>query len=285
MPTLILLVSLCLCGSTAPARENERQLDWQALQERGCVTQGVVAPADAVTPHASLHVASTGSEEMTFQVLALDDPGVATPRFSLSGTLRHEDVAGRGELAMWAHYPGGQISGVWTGARNGPARAMEGTSGWREFSLLIDAPAEWGPPSRLILNVKLPGQGEVWIGPLSLVDHPMGWWTASGAYAWWIGTALLVIIVLAFEGFLLSLARKGRARTGVTLGMAAALAFGVCLLGAGALAAACGRPGIPPVPTVVAGLLVAATAALCLARARRHYGRHELRRIDAMDAV
>jgi hypothetical protein len=199
--------------------------------------------------------------------------------------VRHEEVSGRGSLELWAHFPGGQLCSARTESSSGPARYLEGTSQWREFALLIDAPAAWGKPNRLVLNVGLPGPGTVWLGSLSLVGHPAGWRATLGRYGWWIAGAVAAIIALAFDAFVLAFARKGRARTGVTLGLIAMLLCGACLLVAGALAAACGRRGMPPAPAAVAGSLVAVMAGLGFLRARRLYGERELRKMNAMDAM
>ena len=285
MRSLILLISLCLCSPVALAREAEQQLDWKSLREQGCLTQGVIVPSDSVTPFDSLRVASTGGQQVTIQILALEDPGVRTRRFSLRGKLRHEEVSGRGYLELWAHFPGGEVSSVHTLSQDGPTRYLEGTSGWREFTLPLNAPPSWGTPNRLVLNVSLPGPGLVWLGPLSLVSHAVGWRATLREHAWWIAAGVAATIVLAFEALLLGLARKGKARAAVTFGLIAAFALGACLLAGGVVAATLRRLDLPLAQAVLAGLLVAGTAGVGLIWARRRYDQGELRKMDAMDAV
>jgi hypothetical protein len=285
MARLILLVSLCLCGQASLARCNERPLDWHGLREQGCITQGVIVPAEGPAAFDSLRVANTGSEPSTIQVLVLEDPPVTARRFSLTGTLRYEEISGRGSLELWAHFPGGQVASASTQASAGPSRYLEGTSEWREFVLLIDAPAAWGRPGRLVLNVSLPGPGTVWLGPLSLVGHPMGWRALLSLYGWWIVGGVWAAALLATEAFLLGLAGRGRARAAVTVGLIAAFLCGAAMFVGGVVAAARLQPTFLSASAVLAGLVVATIAGLGLLRARRLYGEQELRKIDAMDAV
>jgi len=117
-----------------------------------------------------LKIENTTSTPMSVTVLTIDQPQIAGPRYRLSGRLRYENVEGAGYLEMWNHFPGGGQYFSRTLGDQGPMMKLKGTSGWRSFVLPFDATGA-PSPTRLVVNVVLPGRGTVYLGPLELSDE------------------------------------------------------------------------------------------------------------------
>src|SRR2546422_6856077 len=70
-------------------------------------------------------------------------------------------------------------------AAQGPRAALHGESSWRRFELPFDISGASQAPSRLEINLMLPGRGAVWLGPMHLQRATAqaeaaqgGWWSA-----------------------------------------------------------------------------------------------------------
>src|SRR5262249_8964656 len=142
---------------------------WDELQKAGKVSGGTVMPPEPGSSFYRLKVAgSKGGGSVN--VLTIDQPGITASNYALSGQVRYEQVDGVGELELWNHFPtGGQYFSRTLG-ETGPMQKLHGTSGWRSFTLPFDA-KDAPAPTRLVLNVVLPGPGIAYLGPVTLTEE------------------------------------------------------------------------------------------------------------------
>src|SRR5439155_23867059 len=135
------------------------------------------------TPGAEGRTADTGPT--SFHLVTIDHPQIAGPRYVVSGEARHRDVEGQCYLGMWTVFPDGRRFFTRTLAAQGPRAALHGESSWRRFELPFDISGASQAPSRLEINLMLPGRGAVWLGPMHLQRATAqaeaaqgGWWSA-----------------------------------------------------------------------------------------------------------
>src|SRR5207247_60213 len=69
---------------------------------------------------------------------------------------------------MWSVFPNGERFFSRTLATQGTLAALHGESSWRRFELPFFLSGTTQTPSRLEINLVLPGRGTVWLGPLRL---------------------------------------------------------------------------------------------------------------------
>src|SRR5207244_6478404 len=67
----------------------------------------------------------------------------------------------------------------------GPMAKLTGTSDWRAFSLPFNAKGASSRPSKLVVNVQLPGKGSVFLRNLKLVQSTSFDGAATQTGAWW----------------------------------------------------------------------------------------------------
>ena len=259
-------------------------LAWDALQKSGRVVAGTVRPADAATPFATLQIEGAG-QPRTITVLTIDAPEVSGSRYEVSGQVRYDEVEGAGYLEMWSHFPGGGQYFSRTLGESGPMMKLQGSSGWRRFTLPFDATGAPGPPTRLVINVTLQGRGVVHLGPLTLGSQD----GAADAGAWWqdqmggwigaVGGSAIGALG-ALIGLLTSL---GRARRFVTAAAMGLVAGGSAAFLAGVVALAQSQPYAVYYPLLLGGLLGAVIPLGLLPAIRRRYEEMELRAMRAQD--
>ena len=257
---------------------------WDALQKSGQTTTGTVRSADERTPFATLRVEGTGQPRST-TVLTIDAPRITSSRYAITGQVRYDDVEGAGSLEMWNHFPDGGQYFSRTLAETGPMMKLHGTSGWRPFTLPFDATGAASGPSRLIVNVALPGRGVVTLGPLTLAsqegaDETRAWWPdRTGG---WIGAVAGSVVgsIGALIGVLTSL---GRARRVVTAAATALVAVGVVAFLAGIVALSRSQSYAVYYPLLLCGFLGAVIPLGLLPTIRRRYQDLELRAMRAQD--
>jgi hypothetical protein len=205
--------------------------------------------------------------------------------YSLVGQVRYEAVEGRGYLEMWSVFADGSRYFSRSLAAAGPTAALTGTSSWRAFALPF-ALNGGAAPVRLEVNLVLPGQGAVWIGPMQLeglvgvADAGSVWWNdrTAGAVGG-IGGSLLGVLGAGL-GILMA---RGRGRVfviGVLWGLRVVGSAGLVV---GAVAVASSQPYAVWYPVTLSGGLCLALGLVLMPVARRRYAETELRRIRAID--
>jgi hypothetical protein len=224
----------------------------------------------------------------SFHLITIDHPPIAGPAYALTGQIRHEGVEGQGYLEMWSLFPDGQRFFSRTLASQGPLAALHGDSPWRPFGLPFDLTGASQVPSRLEINVVLPGRGTVWLGPLHLGQSSAPAGTALGG--WWserFGTlvgAMLGSVVGVVGAIIGLLGGRGKARRLVVALLVGMIAVSGGLVLLGAAAASIAQPRHVWYPLLAIGGASGIIALVILPAMRRRYAADELRRIQAMDA-
>jgi hypothetical protein len=283
MRWLIVALSGLVAFSGAAAEEVLRELTWTTVP-----AAGTVLPADATTGFARLRVSSPDGRPVRLPVLRIPGPGISGFPYAITGTVRHEGVAGQGYLELWSVFPdGGRYFSRTLGA--GPLRALEGRSDWRPFVLPFFAEPATPRPVSLELNVVLPGAGVVELGPLRLVQYRPGEDPLAVAGAWWSDRAGGLVgglggAALGGVGALAGwLAARGKARR-LVVGLASAVVtLGLLALLAGGVAWMRGQPYAVYYPLLLGGALGAGLFGAMLGVLRRRYAEVELRRMRAVD--
>jgi hypothetical protein len=170
---------------------------------------------------------------------------------------------------------------------------LSGTSHWRAFTLPFDSTGGSGSPTRLEINIFLPAQGTVFLGPVKLVEYT-GSFASMGiasSNAWWSDRAAGMIggigggVLGCLGGLLGWLAWKGQARRFVVAASWVLIGLGVAL-GVGAVVALSEKqPYAVWFPLVLGGVLLLGIIPFRLRNFLKHYEDLELRRMTAIDAM
>lgn len=279
-------------ASAASAQETVATHDWKVVQQSG---QGA-ASGTVVTNDGKL-VLQIGSTDAGFEtrLLTITNPPISKPLYAITGQIKYENVSGDGYLEMWNYFPplkAGMPEGKFfsrTLAEYGDMKKIHGTSDWRNFILPFNSEGASGAPTRLEVNLVLPGKGNVYVGPLKVVTYEPnqlgaivrgGWTNGIGP---WIG--ILAVPLVGCFGLLLGwLAKNGRARTFVIFGLRGLALIGVLLIIAGLLAIVRQQPTAVWLPMLLFGVLLSSIF-LQLPTIQRRYEELELRRMNSQDAM
>jgi hypothetical protein len=289
MTRWIATLSLAFWASVASGEQPLRDLSWDALAAAGPRAAGTVHAADATAGFPYLRIVHAEDVPSRVTVLTLSAPGVTGFPYAITGSVRYEGVRPQGYLEMWSSFAnGGRYFSRTLGS--GLLRPLQGTTGWRPFSLPMFADAGTAPPTALTLNVVLSGRGTVDLGPLRLVQYRPGedplamvgqWWSerTSGLVGGGLGG------VLGLAGAVIGcLAARGAARDFVLGATKALVALGVVVLAAGIVGVLRGQPWAVWYALCLPGLITTAVFGMLLPSLRRRYDAVELRRIQAADA-
>lgn len=281
---LIVLLSLPLTARAANAQE----LRWEALQTEHRVLAGSVLRPEPGSSFHRLRIDGTGKPSAV-TVLTIERPKIAGPRYAITGQVRYEGVDSPGYLELWNHFPDGSQYFSRTLAESGPMMKLQGTSGWRSFTLPFDATGA-PPPARLVVNVVLPGRGVVYLGPLKLTesvaigeseDVDASGWTLDQRSGLLGGIAGgLIGSVGALIGLLTSL---GRARRLVTWAATSLVACGAAAFVIGLFALIRSQPYAVYYPLLLIGFLSAVVPLGLMPSIRRRYEEIELRAMRSRD--
>ena len=184
-------VAVTAYGSTARADDRiVRELNFYDLDQafRTAVSHN---PSDKPAQLANVNVGARSGTEISVQVLAappspprvlnvlsIDDPPFTADDYAVTGVVGYAgvdaaDMDGVGYLELWSDFPGGGRFFTRTLADAGPLRMLAGHSANRSFRL----PFHSNPgqrPTRISLNLVLPGRALVTLGELKLVqDEPV----------------------------------------------------------------------------------------------------------------
>jgi len=273
-----------LLVATSAVAAQDLTIDWS----RTVVTAGVVRTGEGPGATPALELRTTATGPTSFHLVTIDHPQIAGPRYVVSGEVRYQDVEGQGYLEMWTVFPDGQRFFSRTLAAQGPRAALHGESSWRRFELPFDISGASQAPSRLEINLMLPGRGAVWLGPMHLQRATAqaeaaqgGWWSARSGTLLGAMMGSLVGVVGAIIGVL---GGRGRAR-GLVLGLLVGMTtVGACLALVGVAAALSSQPRHVWYPLLVIGGATGLIGLVILPAMRRRFAADELRRIEAMDA-
>ena len=279
MKRVLASAGLALLVAARPAATQEPTIDWSHTAVAG----GVALPGEGPAGAMALQLRASGSAATSFHLVTLDHPPVTLPGYAVLGEVRYEGVEGQGYLEMWSVFPNGERFFSRTLAAQGTLAALHGGSGWRRFELPFSLEDASRAPSRLEINLVLPGPGTVWLGPLRLRQSTaaIGWW--SERFGALVG-AILGSVVGVVGGIIGALGGRGKARRLVLMLLVGMIAVGGGLVLVAAAAASSSQPRHVWYPLLVIGGAASVIALVILPVMRRRYAADELRRIEAMDA-
>ena len=181
---------------------------------------------------------------------------------------------------------------------SGEMGKITGTRDWRNFTLPFDPTGASSPPTRLEINLILPGHGTVYLTPVKLVRYSggfssagetsvnatadNGWW--SPEIAPWIG-GIGGPLIGCLGGLLGWLSQKGIARRIVLTTWKCCIVFGIACLMATVIALVVGQPWYVTMPLTVFGVVCTGIFGIIWPAARKRYDEFEIRRMTSMDAM
>jgi hypothetical protein len=278
--------------STALAQDLAWQSSWTVLKQSGQLTVGEIEPGGPSVPHEQLKIDNPTNQPKTVTLLDLQHPNVSKFHYAMEGSIRYNDVKGKGYLEMWSWFPDGGMYFSRTSGDSGPMQSFEGSSDWRPFSIPFYSDEKHGLPTRIVVNVVFADRGTVYLSPLKLLQYNAGsaegllkqkdgWWSERNAG--WIGAIGGTIIGL-LGGLIGTLAGCGMARRFVLALDACLVGFGVMSLIAGLIALALGQPYAVYYPLLLGGIILTVVCGGIRPAIRQGYEQRELRRMAAMDA-
>lgn len=217
-------------------------------------------------------------------VAIIEAPAIKGQRYAVTGQVRYQGVEGAGYLEMWSHFPDGGQYFSRTLADVGSMMQLKGSSGWRQFTLPFDATGA-PAPTRLVVNVVLPGRGVVYLGPLQLVDDLPGADGAAGSLDRAVGLIGGVAggLVGCLGALIGVLASRGRAKRFVTIALVSLAIGGTLAFAAGVVALSRSQPYAVYYPLLLIGFLATVIPLGLRPSIRRRYEEIELRRMRAHD--
>ena len=289
MKRAIALVIIASFATAAAAEQALQEFSWSQLDREGRLKNGKIVPAGKAGPFESLMVENLRGEAASITILAVQRPKIAASAYAIRGQVSYQDVEGSAYLEMWNHFPGGERYFSRTLGR-GLMKSLEGSSGWRPFTLPFLIKKGPDRPEKLVINIVFPGRGKVWLGPLRLVEYedeeealmaPGQWW--SGRQAGLIG-GILGGAFGCIGGLIGFLSARGKAR-GLVLGaLKAMFLIGLALLALAAIALVRSQPYEVFYPPLLLGALLIILPLGLIRTARKRYEQIELRKMQAMDA-
>lgn len=291
MKGFMALAAACFMALTtvALAAEQLREIRWTDLQAAGQITTGAVVPGGAGSQEECLMVENKGDGPMTAQLAVIERPGISLPVYALRGRVRYEDISGTGYVEMWSHFSDGGAYFTRTLGTDGPMQSLHGSSAWREMIVPFSAAGTPNRPSKLVLNVVLPGKGRVWLSPLRLFQYREDENPLAISGAWWTDRQAGIIggiggAMLGLLGTVIGiLCPKGRARSFVIGTLATVTTVGAVVLVLGLWALFVKQPYGVYYPLLLTGGLAAVIFGALIPVARRRYAEIELCRMGAAD--
>lgn len=268
-------VAALLFAGNASAETTLREIAWPAS-----LPDGARQNSDG-----SVTVTSSSDDGVTVTLVEVESPRITKDRYAVKGRVRYHNVSGEGYIEMWNVFAEGRYFTRTIGDQ-GPMRTITGNSDWRSVVLPFEATGAEAPPERLIINVVLPGRGEVTLGALTLVELEPGEWPSgvndSATFGLWGGIAGGAFGI--FGGLLGWLGGQGKAKRFVVTGFRMMMAAGGVSLVLGVIALARGLPYHTYYPLLLIGAIALLVPAATLPRLTKRYEELELRRMSALDA-
>lgn len=286
-----LAVLMAITVSTS-AQEKVADYDWKVVQQ---MKQGAL-PGDVATVDGKSVLQIASSDGLQARLLVISNPPVSKKLYAITGRIKYENVSGDGYLEMWNYFPP-QKTGMdeahyfsRTLGESGEMGKIHGTSDWRDFALPFNSTGAKDRPTRLEINVVLPGKGNVELSSLKLIqydDANLGakssgeWW--SDRSSGWIG-GIGGSIIGCFGALLGLLATRGKARTFVVASLQTMAAAGALLTIAGVVAVCLRQPYAVWFPLLLGGVILGCLV-FQLPEVTRRYDELELRRMNSIDAM
>lgn len=296
MKTILVLGSYLSLVATCSAQTVLAEYDWQKLAQNGQLRGGEATSMDGKS---ALKIVNRNETPLQLQLLKIPKPPISKKLYAITGEVKYEGIRGDGYLEMWNFFsplqsgmPEGQYFSRTLGV-GGEMGKLSGTSDWRAFMLPFDGTGGSGSPTRLEINIFLPAQGTVFLGPVKLVEYT-GSFASMGiasSNAWWSDRAAGMVggigggVIGCLGGLLGWLAWKGQARHFVVAASWLLIGLGVALGLAAVVALSEKQRYAVWFPLVLGGVLLLGIIPFRLRKFLKHYKDLELRRMMAMDAM
>jgi hypothetical protein len=284
MKTILLLLTAIIFTATARADDQViSTFSWKELADAGKLTAGTLTGA----PDNALKVENHGPGAMSATVLTIVQPKITTDFYAVTGEVRYDNVEGDGFLEMWSHFGETATYFSRTLGITGPMAKLTGNSDWRAFTLPFNAKGASSRPSKLVVNVYLPGKGSVFLRNLKLVQSTAA--TQSGAG--WSGRTAGIVggvggVLIGCLGALIEwLAVRGKAQRFVVNAVRVLIGVGVASALGGLAAVALRQPYGVWYALLLIGVLPVVIFPFRLRRYQDRYREIELRRMASMDAT
>jgi hypothetical protein len=284
MKTILLLLTAIIFTATARADDQViSTFSWKELADAGKLTAGTLTGA----PDNALKVENPGPGAMSVTVLTIVQPKITTDFYAVSGEVRYDNVEGDGFLEMWSHFGATAAYFSRTLGITAPMAKLTGTSNWRAFTLPFNAKGASSRPSKLVVNVYLPGKGSVFLRNLKLVQSTAA--TQSGAG--WSGRTAGIVggvggVLIGCLGALIEwLAVRGKAQRFVVNAVRVLIGVGVASALGGLAAVVLRQPYAVWYALLLIGVLLVVIFPFRLRRYQDRYREFELRRMASMDAT
>ena len=301
---LSILGSLIVWASVSAVSGQEvvREFSWAELKKAGQLSAGTIEPGVRAGQHEQLKIDNPSDEPKTVTLLDLENPGVTAFQYAIEGSVRYENVKGKGYLEMWSWFAGGGRYFTRTMNDSGPMQSLKGSSDWRPSTLpFFISKAKGGFPKRIVVNVVFAGRGTVYLSPVKLLQYhdakelqyllgmpvnlpqsSVGWWGERTAGL--IG-GIGGFIAGFLGGIIGALAGCGKARRFVLTLTAVLMGLGVISFIGGMLILALGQPYDAMYSSLLLfGIVITTVCGGLLLVLRRRYEQIELRKMAAMDS-
>lgn len=281
MKNLLLVVSLMFSVSARGAEKVLEETSWDQVQKEGRLLSGEVV-TESSSGLVCLKVVHSASGLASLPLAMIDAPKITRSEYALVGQVRYEDVAGEGYFETWNYFGETEKYFSRTLAPTGLMGVLSGSSGWRPFRLPFFTNDNAKHPSKIELNLVLPGRGTVYLSELRLVQST-SWW--SDQQSGWLGGILGCLGGLfgVLGGISGALAVKGKGR-GLAFGTLYTMAgLGGLLLLLGLSALSLSQPYHVYYPLLLGGVLFTALGLGLIPNLKRTFEQAELRKMKAMD--
>ncbi|HTL30983.1 MAG TPA: hypothetical protein VL282_17260 [Tepidisphaeraceae bacterium] len=275
----LLLAVMLLAPSILAATKDSAYVEWWNAAATYPSNVTYLAPTDS-TDQPKLKI--EGSDQPTTTTVAtIEHPPIAASDYQVVGQVWYSGVRGNGYLEMWSHFDDGNAYFTRTVDTSGPTGVLARDSNWRSFALPFHSQAG-KTPTKLIINVVLPGKGTVKLSPLTVMPIPQmyAWW--SDSTGGWIGgiAGSMLGCLGALVGILTGKAKAPRLVRALTIFM---IAVGAIALVAGIFALVMRQPYAVYYPLLLVGVIDVSVMGFQLNLIKRRYAEHELRKMTALD--
>ncbi|MDB6029203.1 MAG: pknB [Verrucomicrobiales bacterium] len=159
-----------------PTMLTMQEFNWETLQSEGRLLGGVTTTTNGRTV---LKIENTNDSPLQLTLLKIDHPSITGTTYALTGEIAYDNVQGNAFLELWNVFPPTQpdaaeqqyFSRTLGEIGSGPMARISGTSHWRELALPFNRTGIDATPTRLKLNIILPGHGTVYLSGVKLVQE------------------------------------------------------------------------------------------------------------------
>jgi hypothetical protein len=279
------IVLFSLFAAWANAAHVVQNISWLELKNSGMLLSGEATASQ-------LRIENNQSTSVTFPLFKLEKPAITKSVYALTADIRYEKVEGTGYLEMWSTFPDKSHYFSRTLAQTGPMQGLSGSSDWRPVIIPFFNREEGPSPALLVVNLVLPGKGNVIISNMKLQQYEKsenmlpqtqtGWWSDRTAGLVFGTVGGCIGLCGALIGLLTSL---GKGRSFVMILLVAIPVLGAVFLIAGLLSVAQHQPYAVFYPLLLVGLLCTIIPLGLRRSVQKRFEELELRKMRSLDSI